>query len=48
MNIIEIIKYTPKLAEKLDKICRILHEDNYYPKNEIYESAVAILTEMDV
>jgi hypothetical protein len=45
MNIPEMIKYSPKLAEKLDKICQILHEDGYYPKNKIYETAIAILTE---
>ena len=46
MNIPEIIKHSPELAYKLDNICRILTEDGFYPPEKIYESAVAILTEV--
>jgi len=46
MNVPEMIKYSPKLAEKVNEICRILHEDGYYPKSKIYETAIAIVTEI--
>jgi len=46
MNMPEMIKHVPRLAFTLDKICEVLHNDGYYPQAEIYETALAILTEV--
>jgi hypothetical protein len=46
MNVPEMVKRNPKLAFALDKTCEILHGDGYYPKAKVYETAIAILTEV--
>ena len=46
MNVPEMLKYLPELAYKMDAICRILAEDEFYPADKIWETAIAILTEV--
>jgi len=46
VNVPELVKYKPKMAVQLSKICELLTVDGYYPPEKIYETAVAILTEI--
>lgn len=46
VNIKKLVEYDPTIAFKINSICEILHTDGYYPKAKIYETAIAILTEV--
>ena len=46
VNVIELAKYVPKVAFQLNCICEILTNDEYYPPEKVYETAIAFLTEI--